>query len=119
MMNYLMVFVGGGIGSVMRFGVGKIFSKYFTQFPLSTLISNLAACLIFAIAIYYGSKELKNEWITPFLIVGLCGGFSTFSTFSFENFQLFNQGNYTLLLLNILISIIPGILSFYLVSDKL
>lgn len=118
-MNYLLVFIGGGIGSVMRFGVGKAFSKYFTQFPLSTLISNLAACLIFTLAIYYGAKEMKNEWITPFLIVGLCGGFSTFSTFSFENFQLFQAGSYSLLLLNILISIIPGILCFYLVSDKL
>jgi len=118
-MNYLLVFIGGGIGSVMRFSIGKLFSKYFTQFPLSTLISNLAACCIFALAIYYGAKEVKNEWLGPFLLVGLCGGFSTFSTFSFENFQLYQQGSYTLLLLNIFISIIPGILCFYLVSDKL
>lgn len=118
-MNYLLVFIGGGIGSVMRFGVGKAFSKYFTQFPLSTLISNLAACLIFALAIYYGAKEVKNEWITPFLIIGLCGGFSTFSTFSFENFQLYQQGSYALLIANVFISIVPGILCFYLVSDKL
>jgi len=118
-MNYLLVFIGGGIGSVMRFGVGKLFYKYFTQFPLSTLISNLAACFIFALAIYYGAKEVKDEWLGPFLLVGLCGGFSTFSTFSFENFQLYQQGSYALLFMNVLISIIPGILCFYLVSDKL
>jgi CrcB protein len=117
--NYLLVFIGGGIGSILRYGVGKVFSKSFTQFPIATLISNLTACLIFALVIYYGSREIKSEWLTPFLIVGLCGGFSTFSTFSFENFQLYNHGNYGLLLLNIFISIIPGILCFYLVSNKL
>ena len=118
-MNYLLVFIGGGIGSVMRYGVGKVFSKSFSQFPLSTLISNLSACLIFALVVYFGTKELKNDWLTPFLIIGLCGGFSTLSTFSFENFQLFQQGSYMLLILNVFISIIPGILCFYLVSDKL
>ena len=72
-MNYLLVFIGGGIGSVMRFGVGKLFSKYFTQFPLSTLISNLAACFIFALAIYYGAKEVKDEWLGPFLLADKAG----------------------------------------------
>lgn len=118
-MNYLLVFIGGGIGSILRYGVGNIFSRSFSEFPISTLISNLMACLIFALVLYYGAKEMKSEWLTPFLIVGLCGGFSTFSTFSFENFQLYNHGNYGLLLLNILISILPGILCFHLVSDKL
>ena len=46
-MNYLLVFLGGGIGSMLRFGVGKVFAKWETDFPLATLVSNLTACLIF------------------------------------------------------------------------
>ena len=118
-MNYLLVFLGGGIGSVIRFGVGKVFSKWETEFPFATLVSNLTACLIFTMILYFWTRELKNEWIYPFAIIGLCGGFSTFSTFSFENFQLYNQSNYFLLVLNVLLSLLPGIFCFYWVSDRL
>ena len=118
-MNYFLVFLGGGIGSILRYGVSRIFSKSLTEFPLATLISNLTACVIFVLVIYYGTKGIKNDWLTPFLIIGLCGGFSTFSTFSFENFNLYNQGNYMFLLVNIFISILPGMFCFYLVSDKM
>ena len=118
-MNYLLVFLGGGIGSMMRFGVGKAFSKWSSAFPIATLVSNLAACLIFTLILYFWTKEVRSDWVFPFAIIGLCGGFSTFSTFSFENFHLYEQSYYGLLFLNFIISILPGMFCFYWVSDKL
>ena len=118
-MNYLLVFLGGGIGSMLRFGVGKACVKWTSAFPIATLISNLLACILFTLILYFWTKELRSDWVLPFALVGLCGGFSTFSTFSFENFQLYQQASYGLLLLNILISILPGMLCFYWVSDKM
>ncbi len=118
-MNYLLVFIGGGIGSMMRYGVSKLFPRSLSEFPLATLVSNLTACMLFVAFVYYGAKGMKEEWLTPFLIVGLCGGFSTFSTFSFENFALYQQGNYGFLMVNVLISILPGMFCFYLISDKM
>ena len=66
-MNYLLVFLGGGIGSMIRFGVGKVFSKWETEFPFATLVSNLTACLIFTMILYFWTREIKNEWIYPLL----------------------------------------------------
>jgi CrcB protein len=111
-MNWILVFIGGGIGSLMRFGIGKLFTFKGVSFPWATFISNTIACLIFAIVLIAISKLPKNDWLQPFLLVGVCGGFSTFSSFSYENFQLFQNGNYALLFTNITISLLIGFASF-------
>lgn len=111
-MNWILVFVGGGIGSVLRFGIGQISAFKLLSYPWATLLSNIFACLLFILFLSYIHKTPKIEWLQPFLLVGICGGFSTFSTFSYENYQLFQSGNYLFLFTNIIVSICVGMGSF-------
>lgn len=122
MMVAIWVFIGGGLGSLARFGVGKMASVCFTtQFPLGTFISNLVACILLAMIVNLIPSKLleENSWVTPLMVVGFCGGFSTFSTFSYENVQLLTTGNIFWGIVNILTSIAAGILVILLFKQKI
>lgn len=59
--NLLIVFVGGGIGSVVRFGISMLMYQYYrTVFPLATLLSNVLSCLVVGLAIYILGEKLKR-----------------------------------------------------------
>lgn len=107
-MNGLYVFLGGGIGALLRYGVTFSVQKFpSTYFPIATLISNAVACLLvgaFAV-MALKMKSDSSESFQAFWMIGICGGFSTFSTFAKENLELMERGNYIIAGLNILISI--------------
>ena len=116
MTKFVAIFIGGGIGSVFRFLVSLYVQKFKVNhsFPLATLISNGLACLIMTYFLWFmKGKNLSSETLTFFIITGICGGFSTFSTFSYENYLLAQQGNFLVMLANILISLILGFGLFY------
>ena len=119
-MTYLYIFLGGGLGSLARYGVGKGVSVFMdSNFPLGTLFSNILAFAILALLVIgVNPQSEQNSWVQPFLIIGFCGGFSTFSTFSNETFQLFDQGNVVLAILNILISVAVGIGLIFLIRSR-
>lgn len=107
----LLVFVGGGIGSVARFGLSRILSNFaMGGFPFATFSVNIIGA--FLIGLFWGSPFLsdKNSWLV-FLTVGLCGGFTTFSSFSWENFNLLKQGQVLLFITYALLSVAACLLA--------
>jgi fluoride exporter len=115
MKTFLMVFLGGGLGSVVRFSLSKWVNALHThQFPWGTLVVNVAAC--FALGLIIGLADHK-QIISPsariFWTVGFCGGFSTFSTFSNESLVLLQGGFTTSLLLYITFSLLLCVAATY------
>lgn len=109
---YLAVFLGGGIGSVVRFSFSKWISSGFEQInPLATLASNTAASLVLGIWVYIALHKLQlPPYWKAFWVTGFCGGFSTFSTFSFETFELFKLGYINYAIANVLVSVLLAVL---------
>lgn len=108
------VFVGGGIGSLLRFLINKIEWLSIYNFNYSTLISNVLGCLILGLAVGYFLKNNNHNSITfIFFTVGLCGGFTTFSAFSMENLNIIQNGEFLKFFTYVMASLLSGILSVY------
>ncbi|MDR1056389.1 MAG: fluoride efflux transporter CrcB [Prevotellaceae bacterium] len=113
MKQILLVGLGGGVGSILRYLTSFfIFKKYSTAFPWGTFVVNILGCLIIGFLIGLSEKsDILDKDLRLLLVTGFCGGYTTFSAFSAENFQLFETGNYILLTTYIAASVIIGILA--------
>ena len=119
----LLIGTGGFIGSVARYLVSRLNTRIdWLSIPIGTLTVNVLGSLLigFLIGISEKSPVLTLEW-RMFLMVGLCGGFTTFSSFSGENLVLMKNGQILPLLLYTGLSIFLGFIAVYLgyISTKL
>ena len=112
-MNFLYVFIGGGLGSICRYGIALLLKKHQFNFPFATLIANIIACIILGYLIGLAAKGSISMNQKLLLMTGFCGGFSTFSTFSAETFLLFENGNAGYALANMGLSIIVCLIGIW------
>ncbi len=108
------VFIGGGLGSVLRFLISNYTQKLWNikEFPLGTFTVNILGCFLIGLASAYFLKI--DNYLKFLIIAGFCGGFTTFSTFSIENYSLWQGGNYGILALYIILSVFVGFLAVFL-----
>jgi len=106
--NLLLVGLGGGIGSMLRYLVWYAFKS--TEFPVPTFIVNIVGSLAIGMVIGLSLKEpaISGNW-KLFLATGICGGFTTFSAFSMENLQLIIDGKFLQSVFYITLSLFLGI----------
>lgn len=112
-MNFIAVFVGGGLGCLARYLLYLYISKPDELLPWSTLTANVVSSLILgALLAGMAPGEKQNIWYL-LLATGFCGGFSTFSTFSAENFQLLHQGLLIAALGNVMLNVILCLVAIF------
>ncbi|MFD1293486.1 fluoride efflux transporter CrcB [Lutibacter holmesii] len=95
MKQALLVFVGGGLGSVVRYLLGKWLNNMETSIPYGTMLANILGSLIIGMVFGYLSKTSNlSHATTLFLVTGFCGGFTTFAAFAYENHLFLKSGDY-------------------------
>jgi CrcB protein len=101
--DFFLVFVGGGVGSILRYGV-TLLTQYLNwqKFPYNTLIVNILGA--FLIGLFFGMYQEPAARNKLIIVTGFLGGFTTFSAFSYETFVL-AQKSMLLAVLNILANV--------------
>jgi CrcB protein len=107
MMGYLIVFLGGGIGSAMRHGVNIAATRALgSAFPYGILLINVSGSFVMGlVAAYFAFKgDASQDW-RLFLTTGILGGYTTFSAFSLDAALLYERGEVGMAAVYVLLSV--------------
>jgi CrcB protein len=113
--NYLLVFIGGGLGAALRHGVNVGFGRLFgTSFPYHTLFENVSGSLVMGLmAGYFAMKGDASQAWRLFFTTGILGGYTTFSAFSLDAVLLYERGALALAALYVFGSVALSILGLF------
>ena len=115
MKQVLLVFIGGGFGSVLRYLLGKYLNNSETGIPYGTFTANILGSLLIGLILGFA---IKNDTLssnqTILLATGFCGGFTTFSTFAYENHVMLKSGDFMNFAIYTIVSFAVGFLAVFL-----
>jgi CrcB protein len=110
MLNYIMVFTGGGAGAVTRYILGTwIGQRWGRSFPLGTFVINVSGSFVIGLLMtLMAERFMENPAWRLLLVVGFLGGYTTFSSFQYETGKLATDGEFLYASLNVILSVIAG-----------
>lgn len=115
MKQALLVFLGGGLGSVARYLLSLKLNNFENAMPFGTMLANILGSLIIGLIFGYTAKSgALTENHSLLLATGFCGGFTTFSTFAYENHLYIKNGDYFGMLPYMTITFVLGIAAVFL-----
>jgi CrcB protein len=115
MKQLLLVFIGGGFGSTLRYIIGKYLNSPASGIPWGTFAANVLGSLFIGIILGFAAKQnsLSQNQIL-LLATGFCGGFTTFSTFAYENHVFLKSGDFTSFAIYSIASFVVAFLAVFL-----
>ena len=120
MLTYLYIALGGAIGSVARYAVsGGVARATHEVFPWGTLTANISGCFViglFAVLTGPDGRIPASPDVRQFVMVGICGGYTTFSSFSLQTLVLARDGDMTRAAANVVVSVLFCLVGVYLGS---
>jgi len=108
-MSYVWVMVGSALGGVLRYAIARLTLTLSAGFPYGTIFINIVGSFVIG---YFGTLTLQtgrypvSDNVRLFVMVGICGGFTTFSSFSLQTFDLIRSGAWVKALVNVVISVV-------------
>jgi CrcB protein len=115
-MNYLLVFLGAGLGGVGRYSIGVLMTRIsaLTAFPISTFLVNISGSFLMGLIMGYLTARtgLSSGW-KLFLATGIMGGYTTFSSFSLETAMLIENGHIAYALGYVVFSVLLGLVAVF------
>ena len=108
-MSYLWVTIGSALGGLLRYAITRMTITMSAGFPAGTILINILGSFIIG---YFGTLTLQtgkypaSDNLRLFVMVGICGGFTTFSSFSLQTFDLMRTGSWGRALANVVLSVV-------------
>ena len=114
MKNILLVFLGGGLGSSLRYLISKYLNQLENSVALGTFTVNIVGSLLIGIIMGLALKnDTPSSTLALLIATGFCGGFTTFSAFALENYQFLKTGDITNFIVYTLGSVALGIVAVF------
>lgn len=108
MVSLLLVFLGGGVGALARFGTDRVVStRLGSRIPWGTIAVNMTGSALLGVLL--GGLQSQSSGLALLIGTGFCGALTTFSAFSFETFRLLEEGSLIEAALNVVVSLVVGI----------
>lgn len=110
MLKILLLALGGALGTLARYGLNGIVATRVATFPLGTMVVNVSGCFVIGLL---APLNLRSEW-RLFLMIGLCGGYTTFSSFGLQSLELARDSEWLYIAGNVIGSNVLGLGAVYL-----